>query len=265
MSHPNENDSRSQALAVVADAVTLAHGRHVALADATFALPSGRTTAVIGPNGSGKSTVLHAIAGLLAPARGSLVVPGREAGGAAAIAYVPQHLHANEQLPISAREVVTMGRFVQRGALGRLREEDRAAVARAMERLDVVRFARRQLKELSGGERQRVLVAQALAQEADLLLLDEPLTGLDLPSQERIVAVMDEERSAGRTVVASTHSLADAATADHLLLLAGRVVAQGPPDEVLTEANLRAAYGAMVVRFGEKAVLLDDTPHHHPN
>ncbi|HYF44893.1 MAG TPA: metal ABC transporter ATP-binding protein, partial [Acidimicrobiales bacterium] len=214
---------------------------------------------------SGKSTLLHAIAGLHAPKEGTIEVLGRPPGDKAAVAYVPQHLHANQHLPISAREVVTMGRYVHRGAVGRLRSEDREAVDRAMERTKVTDLARRQLRELSGGQRQRVLVAQALAQEATLLLLDEPLTGLDLPSQERIVEVMVEEQAAGHTVVASTHSLSDASAADHLLLLAGRVVAQGSPDEVLTEEAMTEAYGHMVIRFGEKTVLLDDTPHHHPN
>jgi manganese transport system ATP-binding protein len=260
MTHPNENDSRSQA-AVRADAVTLGHGHHVAVTAATFHLPAGRSTVVVGPNGSGKSTVLHAVAGLLTPWSGTLTVTSSGAD----IAYVPQHLHADERLPIAVRDVVTMGRYARRGALGRLRGDDRAAVSTAMERLDVTPFARRQLAELSGGERQRVLVAQALAQEAQLLLLDEPLTGLDLPSQERIQAVVDEERAAGRTVVASTHSLAEAAMADHVLLLAGRVVAEGPPHDVLTEENLLQAYGTLVVSLEGGAVLVDDTPHHHAN
>ena len=260
MLHANENRSRSQAPAVAADRVTLAHGRHVALADATFSIPRGRATAVIGPNGSGKSTVLNAIGGLLTPVRGTLHVDAE--GGTA---YVPQHLHANPHLPVSVREVVTMGRFAHRGVFGRLDAHDRAAVTATMARLDVERFARRQYADLSAGERQRVLVAQALAEEADLVLLDEPLNGLDLPSQERILGVIDEERALGRTVVATTHSLTDAAGADHLILLAGRVVAEGPPDEVLTEANLREAYGDMVVRVGQGRLMLDDTPHHHPN
>ena len=262
MTDPTENHPHS---AIRADGLTLAHGATVALHAATFAIPAGRTTAIIGPNGSGKSTLLHGIAGLHEPKEGTIEVLGGPPGDRTAVAYVPQHLHANDQLPISAREVVTMGRYAHRGAWGRLRAEDRAAVDTAMERLRVTDLGRRQLGELSGGQRQRVLVAQALAQEATILLLDEPLTGLDPPSQERILEVVDEERDAGHTVVASTHSLSDAATADHLLLLQGRVVAQGAPNDVLTEQNLTEAYGQMVIRFGEGTVLLDDTPHHHPN
>lgn len=255
MDHPNDAPPRS---AIRGEHVTLAHGERVAIDDASFALPAGRTTAVIGSNGSGKSTLLHAIAGLHDPKEGTVEVD-------APVAYVPQHLHANEHLPISAREVVTMGRYAHRGAWGRLRADDRAAVDRAMERLRVADLGRRQLGELSGGQRQRVLVAQALAQEAAILLLDEPLTGLDPPSQERILEVVAEERDAGHTIVASTHSLSEAASADHLLLLAGRVVAEGAPDDVLTEGNLTEAYGPMVIKLGEGVALVDDTPHHHPN
>ncbi len=265
MSHPNENHPHSATPAARGTGLTLAHGPQVAIRDASFTIPAGQTTAIIGPNGSGKSTLLHAIGGLHEPEEGTIEVLGRAPGDRRAVAYVPQHLHANDQLPISAREVVTMGRYAHRGALHRLRSDDRIAVDRAMERLKVTDLAGRQLGELSGGQRQRVLVAQALAQEATLLLLDEPLTGLDAPSQERIVEVVDEEREAGHTVVASTHSLTDAASADHLLLLAGRVVAEGSADQVLTEARLMEAYGQMIIRFGEGTVLLDDTPHHHTN
>jgi manganese transport system ATP-binding protein len=265
MTHPNESTPHSATPAVDAVDLTLAHGANVAIRSATFTLPAGSTTAMIGPNGSGKSTLLHAVAGLHHPEAGRIRVLGAAPGDRAAVAYVPQHLHANEQLPISAREVVTMGRYALHGALGRLKADDRAAVDRAMERLKVTDLARRQLRELSGGQRQRVLVAQALAQEATLLLLDEPLTGLDPPSQERIEEVIAEEREAGHTVVSSTHSLADAANADHLLLLAGRVVAQGTSEDVLTEEHLTTAYGQMVITVGERTVLVDDTPHHHPN
>ena len=268
MTDRNENDSRSQAgtdPAVEAADLTLAFGAHVALAHASFSVPNGQSTAVIGPNGSGKSTLLHAIAGLLPVQEGELRVLGHHARRRDDIAYVPQHLHANRHLPISSREVVTMGRYARSGAWKRLTGEDREAVDEAMERLDVTRLARRQLGSLSGGERQRVLVAQALAQRGTLLLLDEPLTGLDIPSQERSVEVIDEERAAGHTVVSSTHSLTDAGAADHLLLLAGRVVAEGTPSVVLTVDNLSTAYGPMVIRVGDRGLLLDDSTHHHPN
>jgi ABC-type Mn2+/Zn2+ transport system ATPase subunit len=132
-----------------------------------------------------------------------------------------------------------------------------------MRRLDIEDLANRHLAELSGGQRQRVFVAQGLAQEADVLLLDEPVAGLDLPSAERIREVVADERSAGRTVVIATHDLDEAARADHAVLLAGRVVAAGLPDDVLTADHLRAAYSGHLLDLGHGVVVLDDGAHGH--
>jgi ABC-type Mn2+/Zn2+ transport system ATPase subunit len=232
----------------------------VVLEEATFALPAGAVTALIGPNGAGKSTLLHAIAGLLTPRSGHLDIPARRHRGG--VAYVLQATHANEHLPITVRETVTMGRYATSGAFGRLRASDRAAVDRAMEAVAVDDLAGRPLRDLSGGQRQRAYVAQGLAQDAEVLLLDEPITGLDLVSRQHILDAIARERDAGRAVLVSTHDLGDAAAADHLLLLAGRVVASGPPSEVLTETNLASAYGGHLLRVGEQTLILDDHPHH---
>jgi manganese transport system ATP-binding protein len=251
---------RSSTMAAAAAELTLTRGRRSVVTSATFSIPMGAVTALIGPNGSGKSTILDAIAGLLAPHSGSLEVPARARSGG--IAYVLQSTRANEQLPISVREVVTMGRYAAAGLLARLRPRDRGVVDTALEALGIADLANRPLRELSGGERQRAFVAQGLAQQAEVLLLDEPITGLDLVSRQRILDVMDAERRAGHAIVLSTHDLGDAAAADHLLLLAGRVVASGPPETVLTEANLADAYGGHLLRVGEGTLILDDHPHH---
>ncbi|MEO7427995.1 MAG: metal ABC transporter ATP-binding protein [Acidimicrobiales bacterium] len=230
------------------------------LAAATFAVPAGAVTALIGPNGAGKSTLLHAIAGLLVPRSGQLDVPaGARRGG---VAYVLQATEVNEHLPLTVREAVTMGRYATAGALRRLRAHDRAAVAAALEALAITDLANRPLHELSGGQRQRAFVAQGLAQGAEVLLLDEPITGLDLVSRQHILDAIAVERAAGRTVMVSTHDLGDAAAADHLLLLAGRVVASGPPAEVLTDEHLSSAYGGHLLLFGDRTLILDDHPHH---
>lgn len=147
------------------------------------------------------------------------------------------------------------------GLFGRLGAGDRRTVDRAMQRLEIADLAERHLRELSGGQRQLVLMAQGLAQEADVLLLDEPLTGLDLVSRERILEAVARERDAGRTVVLSTHDLDGAEVADHVVLLAGRVVADGPPDLVLIEANLREAYGGRLLAAREA---LGTDEHLHP-
>ncbi|MFZ6004539.1 MAG: metal ABC transporter ATP-binding protein [Actinomycetota bacterium] len=223
-------------------------------------LPGGAVTALIGPNGAGKSTLLHALAGLLEPRSGHLEVPA--AGRRGGVAYVLQATEVNKHLPLTVREAVTMGRYSITGPLRRMRLDDRAAVDAALDALALGDLANRPLHELSGGQRQRTFVAQGLAQGADLLLLDEPITGLDLVSREHILEAIEAERCAGRAVVVSTHDLGDAAATDHLLLLAGRVVASGTADEVLTDEHLADAYGGHMLRFGGRTLILDDHPHH---
>lgn len=238
--------------------VTLVRGSHVALSASDLTVPTGAVTALIGPNGSGKSTLLHAVAGLLPTRNGTLTVFGRAAEDARTeVRYVPQVTTVNERLPVTVAEVVAMARYASRGMFGRLGRADRSAVAECLERLQITDLARRHLRELSGGQRQRVAVAQGLAQEGELLLLDEPLTGLDLPSAARILEVVAEERAAGRTVVLSTHDLAEAGAADHVLLLGGRIIAAGPPGDVLTASLLTTAYGGSLLQTVDGAVLLD--------
>jgi ABC-type Mn2+/Zn2+ transport system ATPase subunit len=227
------------------------------LRDVDLTVGRGTTVAVIGPNGSGKSTLLGVIAGLVAPSGGRVEVDR------GAVALVLQATDVDRSLPITVQETVRMGRYPHRGMFGRFRAEDHRAVARAMARTNVADLAARQLHELSGGQRQRVLVAQGLAQEAELLLLDEPVTGLDLPSQQVILDVIAEERAAGRSVIFTTHSLEEAATCDLVVLLAGRMVVAGPPSLVIDDAHLHEAFGTMVLRLPSGELLLDDPHHQH--
>jgi iron complex transport system ATP-binding protein len=241
-----------------AENLVLAYGDRIALAPSTFEIPTGAITAIIGPNGSGKSTLLHAIAGLVEPASGSLSVPfGKK------IAYVLQSTKLNEMTPITVLEAVRMGRYARLGFFGRFRPGDRSACDQAMARLGIEDLGARHLSELSGGQRQRVFVAQGIAQEAPLLLLDEPITGLDLVSRDYILQVVEEEKAAGVTIVGTTHSLDEARMADYVLLLAGRIVASGSPEEVLTTDTLSEAYGHPMSTTGDGRVLHDD-PHHRP-
>jgi iron complex transport system ATP-binding protein len=244
--------------------VVLAHGEHVALERTSFELRPGVLVAVIGPNGSGKSSLLDAIAGLMPVRTGDLEVLGRRPGTQRSrVAYVLQSTEVPPHLPMTVREVVTLGRYATSGLLGRISGGGREAVVAAMARTGVSELADRQLLELSGGQRQRVLVAQGLAAGADLLLLDEPMTGLDVVSRDRIAGVMADERAAGRTVVFSTHDLQEAAGADVVLLLAGGVVACGPPESVLTESHLTSAYRGRVLRSDDGSLTVLDDPHHH--
>ena len=248
--------------AVTASDVVFRYGRHTAIDRSTFEIPAGGITALIGPNGAGKSTILGGIAGLLRPVSGTLHVPPID-GRPRQLAYVMQATKVNEALPITVREVVTMGRYTTAGPYRRLRSRNRAEVQQAMDRMGIADLAQRHVQSLSGGERQRVFVAQGLAQTHDVLLLDEPLTGLDLTSAQAIDEVIHDEQASGCTVVMSTHDLAEARVADHVVLLAGRVIATGAPDVVLTTEKLTSAYGAALLHVEGERVFIDD-PAHRP-
>ncbi|NND74636.1 MAG: metal ABC transporter ATP-binding protein [Ilumatobacter sp.] len=252
---PHADDSATRdAPAITVRSATVHRGGRPVLTVDRLDIPRG-VTAVVGPNGSGKSTLLHAIAGVLPVAAGEISVDGR-------VAYVLQSQHASEHLLVTAREVVSLARASERGPFRRLRPADRAAVQRAMERLDVADLGRRHLAEMSGGQRQRVFVAQGLAQDADVLLLDEPVAGLDVVSLRTIRSIIADERAAGRAVVVAMHDLDEAARADHVVLVNGRVVAAGPPDTTLTPDHLRVAYGGRVLSLGDDLVAIDDGVHH---
>lgn len=238
-------------------------GRAAVLSIPELVLRVGTLTALVGPNGSGKSTLLAAIAGLLRPREGSVEVLGEPAERVRRrVAYVLQSTRADEVLPVTVHEVVTMARFAVRGPFRRLRTEDRRAVDGAVARLELEHLARRHLRDLSGGERQRVLVAQGLAQEAPVLLLDEPVTGLDLVSRRRIFEAITEERDRGTAVVMATHDLEDAQLADEVVVLAGRVVAAGRPSKVLRTEQLTEAYGGRL-HVHPAGPLMDPHVHVH--
>lgn len=250
-------------IAIRTRSMSVARGRDVVLSDVDLTIPAGTVTALIGPNGSGKSTLLDALVGLADIVDGTAEVLGiTPVDARRRVAYVLQETVVGEQLPLSVRHTVRMGRTAVKGNLRRFDDEDERLVEEAMERLEVSSLADRQLNELSGGQRQRVLVAQGLAQDAELVLLDEPVNGLDTASRARILEVIAHERDAGRTLVLTTHDLDDARRADHVVLLAGRVVAQGTPEEVLVADVLRSAYGGRLLVVGDGEMHLDD-PHHH--
>lgn len=214
------------------------------LAGLDLSVAPGGLLVLMGTNGSGKSTILKTLAGLLAVVDGSVRVLGRPAGTQhERVAYLPQHPPSTFTLPLRAADIVSMGRFARLGLVRRAGPADHRAVAEAMERTGVTTFAQRPLRELSGGQQQRTHLAQALAREADVLLLDEPTAGLDAAGRRAVTRAIADERSRGAAVVLATHDLADAEHADQVLLLAGRLVAQGSPREVLTDEHLRECYG----------------------
>ena len=243
------------ATAVTIREVHVDYGSVHAVGDLSMEIPTGTTLAIIGPNGSGKSTLIKAIAGIIEPTRGTVDTHGAET------AIVLQSTDVDASVPITVRDTIAMDRYPRVGLLRRFDDDDRSAIDRAMGRLELTELTRRQIHHLSGGQRQRVFVAQGLAQEAPILMLDEPLTGLDIRSRSIISAALDAETEAGRTVITTTHNFQDAGRCDLVLLLATRFVAYGTPGEVFTEEHLRTAFGGRFVRTGDTFVL--DDPHHH--
>jgi ABC-type Mn2+/Zn2+ transport system ATPase subunit len=242
--------------------VAVERGGRLALEIDRLDLPPG-ATAVVGPNGSGKSTLLHLVAGLLRPATGAVIVAGHPPSPTRAdVAYVLQTHQVSPHLPVTGREVVALGRAPARGPFRRLTPVDRAAVTEALAMVEMLPLQHRHLSELSGGQRQRVFIAQGLAQGAAILLLDEPVAGLDLASTHAIRAAIDAEREAGRSVLVATHDLAEAARFDTVVLLAGRVVAAGSPRDVLVADRLREAYAGRVLDLDRTGLALDDGAHH---
>jgi len=235
--------------------LTVRVGGTTALEDVSFEIPSGTTVALLGPNGAGKTTLFRAAIGLVKPQSGSIEM------GSDKVAFVPQRLEIEPSFPVTVTDVVKMGRYGELGWLGRFTEGDHELVTDAIEALEITDLAERRFGDLSGGERQRALLAQAAAQDADILLLDEPFTGLDAPTRVTLKKKLEKWRDDGRTVVVATHDLESASRDfDLVLCLNQRLIAFGPPAETSTEDVLAKTFAGRVVRVGE---LLVDTEHHH--
>ena len=230
------------------------YGETIAVTGVDLRVPAGSLLSVIGPNGAGKSALLNALAGTAELSGGSCCVSGT------APALVLQATDVDRSLPITVFDVVSLARYSRLGLFRRFRPADRHAVTQAIERLEIANLATEQFHNLSGGERQRVLVAQGLAQQAEVLLLDEPVNGLDIISRAIITDVIGEEVHSGKTVVVTTHSLDDARHSDQVLLLSTCPICVGRPQEVLTEKHLSKAFGGNFMRVGNRFVL--DDPHH---
>ncbi|TML66139.1 MAG: metal ABC transporter ATP-binding protein [Actinobacteria bacterium] len=231
------------------------YGGPVVLSDVTFDVEEGERIGVLGPNGGGKSTLFRVLLGELRPLRGSFQRPSR-------LGFVPQTERSRLDYPVSALDVALMG------TLSRLawwrpvgRRERRAALA-ALERVGLTALADEQFGELSGGQRQRVLVARALVQDAPVLLLDEPFSGVDRTSADLLERLLDDLAAEGRGLLLATHDLEQARRFDRVLCLNRRQIAFGPPEETLTRAVLEETYGGEIVALpGAAAAVLP--PHHH--
>jgi len=257
--HP-EHDLSASALTLAH--VTVRYGNTYALEDVSFTINRGDQVAIVGPNGAGKSTLFNVITGIIKPNRGEVHIYGSGPEGHICIGYVPQRNRIDWRFPASVFDTVLMGRVGRIGLFRWPGRKDRAQVQRALEQVGMQDFASRQIGELSGGQQQRVFLARALAQEAELLLLDEPLTGLDAPSQEAILDILSQLRGRGVTMLIATHDLNQAADLFPLIMLINRrIVAFGPAGEVLTTDILSRAYGSHlhVVHAADGDLLVTDT------
>ncbi len=234
--------------------VSVRFDSNVALQDISFKLQVGERVAVIGPNGAGKSTLFNVISGVLGPNQGQVDVYGNSPDEHICIAYVPQRSQVDWHFPVNVRDVVMMGRTRQLGLFRRPKRQDWDIVQDSLELVGMADFAKRQIGELSGGQQQRVFIARALAQEAELMLMDEPLTGLDVKSQESIFAILDTLRQRDVTILVATHDLNLAAERfDRLMLLNQQILGFGRAAEVFTTELLSQAYSG--------SMRLIDTPN----
>jgi ABC-type Mn2+/Zn2+ transport system ATPase subunit len=252
-------------IAIHLDDVSVGYNGQLALHDVTLDVTDGLRLAVLGPNGAGKSTLLKAIIGLLPLRSGHVLIHGEPLRqGDTHIAYVPQYEDIDLQFPVTVHDVVLMGRYGRIGWLKRAHREDELIVTQALQRLDIVNLADKPIGDLSGGQRQRVFLARALAQQADILLLDEPFTGIDAATERAIYDLLDELKSKRITVLLATHDLDKAMTHfDDLLLVNGTVVACGCSEDVFRAELLRQTFGAQVTIMPSGDQLLAATDGHH--
>lgn len=228
--------------------LTVSYGAQPVLWDVDASFPHGSLSAIVGPNGAGKSTMLRAVLGLVPVEAGQALIEGSPARSALdRVAYVPQRDAVDWDFPISVREVVEMGRYRETGWLRRVPRADRQIVSDAIERVGMGPYADRQIGRLSGGQRQRVFIARALAQQAPLMLMDEPFAGVDARTEASLLDLMaDLRRADGRTIVVVHHDIETVRAAfDWALLLNVRTIACGPVAESLSEENIQGAYGAV--------------------
>lgn len=232
--------------------VTYANG-HTALRDASFETPAGSITALVGVNGSGKSTLFKAVMGFVPLSAGQVQVlglPVAQAMRQRLMAYVPQSEEVDWNFPVLVQDVVMMGRYGHMGFMRLPRQADRAAVRQALERVDMSELAERQIGELSGGQKKRVFLARALAQQARVILLDEPFTGVDVKTESAIIDLLRQLRDEGCVILVSTHNLGSVPEfCDRTALIQGTVLACGPTAEVFTRANLERAFGGVLRHF----------------
>lgn len=232
--------------------VTYKNG-HTAIHDTSFSLPQGTITALVGVNGSGKSTLFKSIMGFVSLASGSVEIlgmPVKKALKSNQVAYVPQSEEIDWNFPVLVKDVVMMGRYGHMNIFRHAKQKDHQMVEMALSRVGMESFRERQIGELSGGQKKRVFLARALAQESQIVLLDEPFTGVDVKTEEQIMALLREMRSEGKVILVSTHNLGSVPEfCDRAVLINRTILASGTTKSVFTQENLQLAFGGVLRRF----------------
>jgi manganese/iron transport system ATP-binding protein len=242
--------------------LTVRYNGRPALDDVSFQVPTSGRVAVVGPNGAGKSTLFKVIAGVLEPSGGRVEIYGDKPGGHICIAYLPQRSQVDWQFPVSVADVVMMGRIAKLGPLRWPRTRDWEIVHNALRVTRLEDLEDRQIGELSGGQQQRMFIARALAQEAELMLMDEPLAGLDVNSQDDILEILKFLSQRGTTVMVAMHDLKLAAEYfDQVMLINRKLLGFGKPEEIFTSNRLVQAYGdhLHLVEAGDQLLAVSDT------
>ena len=262
--YPHVDHNRQQPILDIRH-LSVQYGQTLVLDDLTFHLHAGERVAVVGPNGAGKSTLFKVVAGVLAPTSGEVQIYGGGPSKHICIAYIPQRALVDWNFPVSVADVVMMGRSAKMKPFSIPLRSDYDAVRKALGIVDLLDLEKRQISQLSGGQQQRMFIARALAQEAELILMDEPLAGLDAPSQEGVLALLEVLHQQKVTVMVATHDLTQAADYfDRILLLNHSLVGFGEGSEVMTTEKLLRAFGGKlkVVTVEGKVLALDDSCCH---
>ncbi|MBP2549960.1 manganese/iron transport system ATP-binding protein [Neorhizobium galegae] len=242
------------AFGIKVDNVTVSYRNgHTALRQASFTVPKGTITALVGVNGAGKSTLFKAIMGFVPLSAGTVDILGMSAAQALRknlVAYVPQAEEVDWNFPVLVEDVVMMGRYGHMNFLRIPSRRDHEMVIEALERVNMTEFRKRQIGELSGGQRKRVFLARALAQEGQVILLDEPFTGVDVGTEEQIIALLKSLRDEGRVMLVSTHNLGSVPDfCDRTVFVKGTVIAYGKTQDTFNEENLEKAFGGVLRHF----------------
>ena len=247
--------------------LTVIYDKKPAIWNIDFTLPTGKIIGIMGPNGSGKSTLLKAIMDIVEPNMGYVKLMDKPLDAVRdKISYIPQRLSVDWDFPASAYDVVAMGRYAKRGMFKKLSAEDKKRIDESLEMVNMSAFRNRQISQLSGGQQQRVFLARALAQDADIYLMDEPFVGVDAATEQAIITLLKNMRDQGKTLLVVHHDLHTAQDYfEHMVLLNTRLVAEGPTEEIFNQKVLTETYGGTLTTLSKVANVLKekDFPMRH--